>query len=56
MTVKDAADASAWLVVIGTAAQWLPTIAALLSVIWFLIRIWEWARVAVFGKSPRRME
>ena len=39
--VKSALDISSFSIVIGTLAEWLPAFAALLSVIWSLIRLWE---------------
>lgn len=38
---KHVADAGAALVAIGTLAQILPSVAAFLTIIWMLIRIWE---------------
>jgi hypothetical protein len=35
------ADAGAAAIAIGTLAQVLPSIAALLTIVWLLIRIWE---------------
>ncbi len=56
MTLKvitDAGDVAAGAVVIGALVKWLPPIAAFLSIIWLLIRIGEWARVAVWNRPPR---
>lgn len=39
--VKHVADGGAALIAIGTLAQVLPSLAALLTVIWLAIRIWE---------------
>lgn len=39
--VKAGLDAVSFAAIIGTLAQWLPAIAALMSVIWFGIRIVE---------------
>jgi len=38
---KHLADAGAAVIAIGTLAQVLPSIAALLTILWLLIRIWE---------------
>ncbi len=51
--ITDAADVVAGAVVVGALAKWLPPIAAFLSIVWLLIRIGEWARVAVW-KRPKR--
>ncbi len=51
--ITDAADVVAGLVVVGALAKWLPPIAAFLSIVWLLIRIYEWARVAVW-RLPKR--
>lgn len=40
-TVKQAADALSIATVLGTLMQWLPAVAALASLVWSLIRIWE---------------
>lgn len=53
MSGKDAVDAGAALAVFGTLADVLPAVAAALGIVWYLIRIWEWARVAVLKKPPR---
>ena len=50
----DAKDVGDWLsvsVVIGSLAELLPSIAAILAIIWTGIRIYEWARVRLFGKD-----
>lgn len=52
-TVKNTTDVLAGFTILGTFANWLPNIAALLAIIWTIIRIYEWARVAIWGK-PRR--
>lgn len=56
MTTKDAADAAAGIAVVGVLAKWLPMIAAACSIIWFLIRFYEYARVRLFNYPPRPME
>lgn len=53
MNIKDAGDMSAVALAFGTVSNLLPSIAALLAIIWTLIRIYEWARVALFNKPKR---
>jgi hypothetical protein len=43
--VKSALDLSSFAIVGATLAEWLPALAAGLSVIWSLIRLWETATV-----------
>ena len=50
-TVRDVGDVIAGTAVVATWASWLPEFAAGLAIIWTLIRIYEWARVRIFGKS-----
>jgi len=38
---KQAVDALSIVTVLGALAEWLPAIAALFSIIWTAIRIWE---------------
>jgi len=38
---KHAADALSIMTVVATLAEWLPAVAALASLIWSVIRIWE---------------
>lgn len=40
-TLKQAADAASIVTVIGTLMNALPAVAALASLVWSLIRIWE---------------
>ena len=40
-TVKAAGDVLSLTVVVGTLANWLPSIAAMISIIWGVIRIYE---------------
>lgn len=40
-TAKQAADALSIATVLGTLMNWLPAVAALTSLVWSLIRIWE---------------
>lgn len=46
-----ASDAAFAMVAFGTVAQILPALAALLSCIWYLIRIGEWAIKKWRGKA-----
>ena len=39
--VKAAGDVVSLTVVVGTLANWLPAVAALISIIWGIIRIYE---------------
>ena len=58
--VKHVVDVSAAVTVIGTLTAWLPPIAAFLSIVWSLLRLWE-----IFtgrsiserrtGKKPRKV-
>lgn len=56
--VKYVADASLILIGIGTLAKVLPSMAALLTVLWLMIRIWEsdtvrgMTRRTLTGKRP----
>jgi hypothetical protein len=40
-TVKHVADALSIVTVLGTLMQWLPSVAALFTIIWTTIRIYE---------------
>ena len=40
---KHGFDLAALLVALGALAQWLPALAAALTIIWYTIRIYEWA-------------
>jgi hypothetical protein len=48
--VKSAFDLSSFFIVVGTLVEWLPALAAGLSVIWSLIRLWETATVKKWFK------
>lgn len=48
---KSALDWAAIGTTAATLAGWLPTIATALSIIWMLIRLYEWAEKR-FGKTP----
>ena len=39
--IKHVTDVAAITTVVGTLTAWLPPIAALLSIVWTLLRIWE---------------
>jgi len=41
---KHLVDTVSGITVLGTIMKFLPAIAALLSIIWYCIRIYEWAR------------
>lgn len=47
--VKDVGDVLALGATTGTVFSYLPEIAALLAIIWTAIRIYEWARIRIFG-------
>lgn len=51
MNVRDAGDLAAVAGAFGAVFQFLPEIAALLAIVWTVIRIYEWARVRLFGKD-----
>lgn len=52
-TVKATGDALSIFTVIATLAQWLPAVAALLTIVWTIIRILETRTVRqLLGKSP----
>ena len=43
--IKSVLDVSSFAVVGATLVEWLPAVAALLSIVWSLIRLWETATV-----------
>lgn len=49
---KHVADITAMGIIVGVLAEWLPTIAALLTVIWTLTRLYEYARWVHRGRKP----
>jgi hypothetical protein len=51
-TVKAAGDALSIATVLATLAQWLPAVAALASIIWSIIRIFETDTVRGWMKKP----
>lgn len=48
--VKTGLDAAAGATVVGTLLGLLPTIAVGLTIVWYLIRLYEWAERRFFGK------
>ena len=44
-TMKQCVDFASVAIVVATIAEWLPGVAALLTVVWTAIRIWETATV-----------
>ena len=50
MTHREAGDVAAIGGALGVYFQMLPEIAAVLAIIWTLIRIYEWARVRILKK------
>lgn len=54
MTIKDAGDVAAAGGAVGSYLSWLPEVAALLAIIWTLIRIYEWGEARFCGKPNRR--
>ena len=40
-TMKHCADVASFAIVVATIAEWLPAVAAVLTIIWTAIRIWE---------------
>lgn len=51
---KDLGDAVSGLVTVGAILELLPAIAALLAIIWTVIRIYEWARYRLFGHEKAK--
>ncbi len=49
-------DTLASVAVVGVMADTLPPIAALLTIIWLLIRMYEWTRYRVFGLRDKQGE
>lgn len=52
----DVGDAVASLAIIGVVANALPPIAAALTILWLIIRMYEWVRYRVFGLRDRQGE
>ena len=40
-TLKQCGDLASVAIVVATIAEWLPAVAALLTIVWTAIRIWE---------------
>ena len=59
-TIKTAVDVASVSTLIGTLAGYLPAVAALLTIIWTTLRIYEYfrqmPRCKTCGKSPLREE
>jgi hypothetical protein len=51
---KHAADALSIMTVVATLAEWLPAVAALASLIWSMIRIWETKTVQTWAKKFKK--
>lgn len=51
---KHAADALSIMTVVATLAEWLPAVAALASLIWSIIRIWETKTVQTWVKKFKK--
>lgn len=51
-TTKHVADVAAMGITIGVLAEWLPTVAALLTVVWTLTRLYEYVRWLYRGRKP----
>ena len=51
---KHLADLASLGVVFATIAEWLPAVAALLTIVWTAIRIWETETVQRRVRRPRR--
>lgn len=51
---KHAIDLLSALVAVGTIATWLPPLAALLTIVWTLIRIWETDTVREWTNRNKR--
>lgn len=46
--IRDIGDVMAGATAFGTVINALPEIAAVLAIIWTMIRIYEWARIRIF--------
>jgi hypothetical protein len=52
-TLKQGGDVASVAIVVATIAEWLPAVAALLTIVWTAIRIWETRTVqALLGRAP----
>jgi hypothetical protein len=52
--IKHTVDAVSIVGVLATLAGWLPAIAALLSIVWSLIRIWETKTIQRWASKFRK--
>ena len=54
--VKDLVDVMSGVVVFGVVVRWLPSIAAVLTILWTMLRIYDWIerRLARWQKSRRK--
>jgi hypothetical protein len=52
-TFKDTADVVAGTVALGVWAEIVPVVAGVLTIVWLVLRIYEWARVAIFRRDTR---
>lgn len=50
--IENGVDVVAGATMLGTMAKWLPPLAALASIIWFAIRIYEYARWRHYDRNP----
>lgn len=55
-TMKQVADVAAVSATAGAIMQWLPPIAAGLSIVWVLIRIYEYVRWVRSGRPGAKLE
>lgn len=55
MNERDLGDVAAGISAFGTVMGYLPEIAAVLAIIWTLIRIYEWARVRIFKLDEKEV-
>jgi hypothetical protein len=53
-TLKQAADAASIVTVVGTLMNALPAIAAIFSIVWSVIRIWETKTVQDWVQNAKR--
>lgn len=55
-TTKHVADIAAMGITVGVLAEWLPTIAAGLTVIWMITRLYEYVRWVWRGRRQGEMD
>ena len=54
-TMKQCVDLASVAIVVATIAQWLPAVAAVLTIVWTAIRIWETRTVQrLIGREGER--